>query len=404
MNVQFHGAAGADAARGASGPKPAGKAGAFQALLSTLLASLKKGASSGGEAAKGEAREVPKKSPTALAPSKEGKQPFPPVQGGEARIALGKKTAGEALEAQISAKNAKEGQTPAKSERKAPKRALPDEMASSARNRDMVASTLMNAADAKAAVKAGEKAKEGQKADAAVESAASPGKKGRIDLLDARKAARKAAQRAEGAEADRSAEAALKAEASEGPMAGKESGTGASEHQMTIDLGPDGARSGKGPTIKGESGGTGFAARLAESLRDGYNAEIVKHSAVILRADDSGLIRLNLKPESLGNVKVRLNLADNTITGTIIVESEAAKDAFEANIEHLAKSFVDSGFQDAKLQVSVDSGSGGGTGAQARREAPPDYRGAAKVLDAAVPLAGSPGDYRGRPGGLSVFA
>jgi flagellar hook-length control protein FliK len=108
-----------------------------------------------------------------------------------------------------------------------------------------------------------------------------------------------------------------------------------------------------------------FASRLAERLQDTYNAEIVRQGSLVLRDGGSGTIRLFLQPESLGNVKVRLELADNSIKGSIVVESEEARDAFQADIERLTKDFIDSGFQDAKLEVSVDSGAGGrnGTGA-----------------------------------------
>jgi flagellar hook-length control protein FliK len=117
--------------------------------------------------------------------------------------------------------------------------------------------------------------------------------------------------------------------------------------------GPAEAKSNSGA----QAGNSTFAARLAERLQDSYNGQIVQHSAIVLRDGGSGLIRLNLKPETLGNVKVHLDLADNSITGTIVVESEAAKDIFTANLEHLSKSFVDSGFDSATLNVTVDNGS-----------------------------------------------
>lgn len=253
-----------------------------------------------------------------------------------------------------------------------------------------MAAALGNNADFKAARKDGEKTPEKEQAVKGSEGP-SLNKKGRIDLIDSRKAAGKTQGALEAAETAKSDEGAKSAK---------------NESQLTIDLSPPG---GQKPlagekTDAAQGQGQTFSSRLASSLRDGYNAEIVKHSTVILRGDDSGIIRLNLKPESLGNVKVRLNLADNNITGTIIVESEAARDAFEANIEHLAKSFIDSGFQDAKLQVSVDSGASGFAGNQARQEASRDFSRAAKTLDAAVPQIQAGGGNRSRAGGLSVFA
>jgi hypothetical protein len=66
-----------------------------------------------------------------------------------------------------------------------------------------------------------------------------------------------------------------------------------------------------------------------------------------------------LKPESLGNVKIRLEMAENKITGHITVESEEALRAFEKEITSLEKAFVESGFEGASLEMSL-AGNGGG--------------------------------------------
>lgn len=106
-----------------------------------------------------------------------------------------------------------------------------------------------------------------------------------------------------------------------------------------------------------------FRALLAERLQEAWNGEIVQSARIVLRDGDSGTIRLRLKPESLGTVKIELNLADNNISGRIIVESDEAKSAFERNMSELADAFRRGGFESARLQVSVgsDSGSGGKT-------------------------------------------
>lgn len=144
--------------------------------------------------------------------------------------------------------------------------------------------------------------------------------------------------------------------ASKGGEAAKDSRLDEARSTIVIDIGPRGSQ-GDAEAKSGSPSAPSFQSRLNESLRDVYNAEIVRQSSILLRDGDSAIMRLSLRPESLGNVKVRLEMADNNITGTIVVESEAAKDAFEADLEALAKSFVDSGFHDAKLEVSVNSGS-----------------------------------------------
>jgi len=113
--------------------------------------------------------------------------------------------------------------------------------------------------------------------------------------------------------------------------------------------------------------GQDFQSMLSERLRDQWNGEIVQSAHIVLRDGDAGTIRLRLRPESLGNVKIELNLSDNNISGKIVVESDEAKSAFEKNMNDLADAFRQGGFDSAKLEVAVGSGSGGGAQAQGGR-------------------------------------
>lgn len=366
-----------------SAGKSAKKPGGFQSLLSSLLSAMKKPQAGSGEDAK-----KAEKTQAKAGPSLNRKAPAEPrPEQREALASLAPKAGASNLKA--AAGESKASAEVASGPKGPRKKALSEEIAASSRSHEAMAAALGNNAEAKAARKDGDKVQDKDPSAKSAEPASAGKKKGRIDLIDARRP-----------------EQAPKAEGPEAAKADKQEKNPRNERELTIDLSP---KEGHKPSSAEKAEGTqgqGFSARLAASLQNGYNDEIVKHSAVILRGDDSGLIRLNLKPESLGNVKVRLDLADNHISGTIVVESEAAKDAFEANLEHLAKSFIDSGFQDAKLQVSVDAGASGGSGGQARREAPRDFSRAARALDAAVPQVqgGGIGGNRARSGGLSVFA
>jgi flagellar hook-length control protein FliK len=100
---------------------------------------------------------------------------------------------------------------------------------------------------------------------------------------------------------------------------------------------------------------------LARELHQNLNNDIVRHASVILRDSSEGTIRLALKPESLGNVKIRLEMAENKITGFITVESEEALRAFEREVTFLEKAFVESGFEGANLEMSL-AADGGGSG------------------------------------------
>ncbi len=92
---------------------------------------------------------------------------------------------------------------------------------------------------------------------------------------------------------------------------------------------------------------------LLNELREKLNDRIVKQSSIVLKDENAGEIRLILKPESLGKVRIRLHLDENNLTGRIIVDTPAAKDAFEQNMFRLEKAFTESGFEMGSLDVSV---------------------------------------------------
>ncbi|GHT73085.1 hypothetical protein FACS1894124_0940 [Spirochaetia bacterium] len=102
----------------------------------------------------------------------------------------------------------------------------------------------------------------------------------------------------------------------------------------------------------------GFQDMLARELHQNLNGDIVRHASIMLRDGGEGTIRMTLKPESLGNVKIRLEMADNKIAGRIIVESNEALRAFEQEIRSLEQAFRDSGFDGATLEMAVASDGG----------------------------------------------
>ncbi|MCL1930976.1 MAG: flagellar hook-length control protein FliK [Treponema sp.] len=99
--------------------------------------------------------------------------------------------------------------------------------------------------------------------------------------------------------------------------------------------------------------GQAFEDILARELHQNFNNDIVRHASVALRDEGQGTIRLALKPESLGNVKIHLEMAENKITGRIVVETVEALRAFEREIASLEKAFQDSGFEGANLEMSL---------------------------------------------------
>ena len=91
-----------------------------------------------------------------------------------------------------------------------------------------------------------------------------------------------------------------------------------------------------------------------------------------------------MKPENLGNVRVRISLQDNHIAGRIIVENNTIRQLFQENLDSLSRALAEQGYQDAQLNVYV-SGEGKG-GAGQRREAEHSPLWGMEKLKEAVPL------------------
>ncbi|MDR2596508.1 MAG: flagellar hook-length control protein FliK [Treponema sp.] len=99
--------------------------------------------------------------------------------------------------------------------------------------------------------------------------------------------------------------------------------------------------------------GTALENMLARELHQNFNGDIVRHASMALRDGGEGTIRIALKPESLGNVKIRLEMSENKITGIIFVESEESLNAFRREITSLEQAFRDSGFTNADLNLTL---------------------------------------------------
>jgi hypothetical protein len=112
-----------------------------------------------------------------------------------------------------------------------------------------------------------------------------------------------------------------------------------------------------GSGARGATGGAkpaaSFESFLARELQQNLNSDIVRHAQVLLREGGEGTIRLSLKPESLGKVKISRELTENKITGKIIVESGEALRAFEHEMESLEQTFRGEGFDGASLSLEL---------------------------------------------------
>ncbi|MDR2510137.1 MAG: flagellar hook-length control protein FliK [Spirochaetaceae bacterium] len=102
---------------------------------------------------------------------------------------------------------------------------------------------------------------------------------------------------------------------------------------------------------------------LARELHQNLNGDIVRHAQLMLKNGGEGTIRLSLRPETLGNVKIHLEMADNKVKGTIVVESAEALRAFEREISGMKEAFINSGFDGASLEMTLADGGGEKNGA-----------------------------------------
>ena len=96
---------------------------------------------------------------------------------------------------------------------------------------------------------------------------------------------------------------------------------------------------------------TAFEEALAKEMRGGLSADIIRNATIIAKDGGEGIIRLALRPASLGYVKIHLEITENKITALIAVESSEALRAFGKELSVLEKAFKDSGFSEANLEM-----------------------------------------------------
>ncbi|MBN1524456.1 MAG: flagellar hook-length control protein FliK [Spirochaetales bacterium] len=89
--------------------------------------------------------------------------------------------------------------------------------------------------------------------------------------------------------------------------------------------------------------------RLNETIRN----EMVKQTGIVIKNGGAGEINLVLKPESLGNVRIKLSIEDNNIVGKIFVDNNTVKQIVESNMDHLQNSFSEKGYHNAMIDVFV---------------------------------------------------
>ncbi|MCD6396160.1 MAG: flagellar hook-length control protein FliK [Spirochaetaceae bacterium] len=141
--------------------------------------------------------------------------------------------------------------------------------------------------------------------------------------------------------------------------------------------------SGESKTLTTSSGSA-----LMKQLEESINSKIVKQSSVILKNSGATEIKLILKPEQLGKVRIKLNMQDNRISGNIIVDNASIKEIFENNLQNLERAFRENGFDTAALNVSV----GGDHSGNGSREKENDITKQIELIDESIPTVYSESD------------
>ncbi len=124
---------------------------------------------------------------------------------------------------------------------------------------------------------------------------------------------------------------------------------------------------------------------LNKQLQEGGTRDLAKNIRFVLKDNNQGEIKLILKPEALGKVRIHLNLEENNIVGKIIVENNSVKQVFQNNLAELTRALEESGFDSASLDVSV----GGGETGQHRgfsEDQPVFFQREAADLEDAIPV------------------
>ncbi|UTC62287.1 flagellar hook-length control protein FliK [Treponema sp. OMZ 787] len=127
---------------------------------------------------------------------------------------------------------------------------------------------------------------------------------------------------------------------------------------MVIDFSGKAQNTAQGSDLQNTQGGSEtqktsqtFSAMLSQEIRDAA-ADFVQAGKIVLRDNNAGEIRLHLRPENLGAVKINLELSEGKrVTGTVTVASKEAYDAFEKNLDNLAKEFKENGFEFAEFNL-----------------------------------------------------
>lgn len=141
---------------------------------------------------------------------------------------------------------------------------------------------------------------------------------------------------------------------------------------------------GRAPSAAPETAGR--STRPAADFQSRFIPEVVKQTGIILKSGGAGEIRLVLKPENLGSVRIRLALSESSLEGRIVVDNNSVKELVESSLENLRSALRMEGYQ-TNLEVSV--GHRRSPSGQEQAQAPPagwPGAGGSEEFEKAIPM------------------
>ena len=97
-----------------------------------------------------------------------------------------------------------------------------------------------------------------------------------------------------------------------------------------------------------------FSQELHQFLKTTGKDNILQHARFVIRSGQEGDIRLLLKPEELGSVRVNLHLNNQFLNGRIVVDNPVARTLIEHNLPDLLRAFRENGIDIGSLDVTLD--------------------------------------------------
>jgi flagellar hook-length control protein FliK len=129
----------------------------------------------------------------------------------------------------------------------------------------------------------------------------------------------------------------------------------------------------------------GRLTRPAPNFQSRFIPEVVKQTGIILKNGGAGEIRLVLKPENLGSVRIRVSLTESSLEGRIVVDNNSVKELVESSLDNLKNALRLEGYQ-TNLEVSV--GHRRSSNGREQTEAPPAgwWGGGPEEFEKAIPV------------------